>query len=119
MQWLKQSEAAEILGLSTRTIKRWLRVPPMRGALLGAREGKQWRIPRPQCLAAWRADVLLRLGTTGLPQANSLLDKPWKKEIDLIAAKNEPYWKEVRKLYFAASLKALGEGRITTKVKEN
>jgi len=57
---LKIAEAALLLDVNVRTIKRWMRDPVKRAALGAVRRGTQWRIPMPDNPSDWALRVRVR-----------------------------------------------------------
>jgi hypothetical protein len=90
-----------------------MRRPATREALLAARHGRQWRIPRPDNVDFWEMETRVRLKAVGICLKQSL-----EKELERLADENKSYWPEVYRLYLAASAKALRRGRITLKAKK-
>jgi hypothetical protein len=122
------SQAADALAVDERTVKRWMRRPDARDALLAARDGARWRIPWPADICWEEVD-----GTCRKAPANVFL---WEKEarrnlnvigvyppdgveraLEQLAKQSELYHPEVRRLYLAACAKALSRGRMTGKTK--
>lgn len=112
-QWLTFAQAAEILGVTDRTIKRWVSNPRTCVALLAVRVGKQHRIPRPESIAEWDGKTRGRLTAAGISLAPA-----WEKELRDLERRNERHWSGIYRLYLAAFLKASLRGRITFKAKE-
>jgi len=113
-RWLKNAESADLLGVTKRTIKNWMRKESARNALLAVRHGKQWRIPRPLDLGRWEVETRTRLEHAGYNPR-----KPYEQALEALGRRNEPYWRESKRLYFAAFFKALEKGRVTPGVKQN
>lgn len=111
-QWLKNAEAAELLAVDVRTIKRWMSRHGTRAALLAVQHGKQWRIPRPENLDFWESETRARLNALGIT-----LRETWERDLERLAKEFRPYWPEFRRLYLAVCAKALSLGRITMKAK--
>lgn len=112
-RWFAFTEAARPLGVTPRAIKRWMRLPARRQALLAVRHGKQWRIPHPTNVDLWERETRARLHAVGVS-----LKPAWEPALVRLARKNAPYWVETQRLYLAASAKPLLRGRITPKTKE-
>lgn len=98
--------------VDVRTVKRWMRSPVMREALLAVRHGKQWRIPHPDDEWIWKMHTRHRLKAVGVP-----LKPGWEKALDQAHKKCQPYQLESYRLWLAAYSKALERGRITTKAR--
>jgi excisionase family DNA binding protein len=112
-RWLKFAKAAELLGVSMRTVKRWIEQQETRDALLAVRHGAQWRIPYPDNLDDWRSHTRWRLKKLGVQ-----FEPDWKRELRKIAKnENGSTVIESRRLWLAAYAKALSRGRITQKVR--
>ena len=112
-KWLKNAEAAELLGVDERTIKRWMTKADTREALLAVRHGKQWRIPYPADTEAWANDTRWRLKKCGIR-----LEPTWKRDLRQMAQNDSRFYLESYRLWVAAYAKALGRGRITQKARE-
>jgi hypothetical protein len=103
-RWLRNIEAAEALGITPRTIKRWVQCPAKRTALGVVRLGNQWRIPRPENLDYWRSDTCWRLKKLGIQ-----LTPGWKRELRKRAKRNKPHLLEARRLWLAACLQQVAK----------
>jgi hypothetical protein len=108
-RWLKYAEIAELLGVTPRTIKLWMRRPGGPQAFLAVRQGSQWRVPCPENLEIWASETRERLIGIGIRL---------KSDLQELADQNEPYWPEVHRLYLGAFRKALGVGRVTVLAKD-
>lgn len=106
--WLKNAEAADALGVSTRTIKRWLTRPDTRAALGGVHHGKQYRIPHPDNLDKWSRDARWRLERLGIQ-----LTPAWERELQEIGTANARHYLESHRLWIAVTLNALGRRDLT------
>ena len=113
-QWLKNAQAADLLNVSERTVKRWMKCPTLREALLVVRHGKQWRIPRPDYETSWEWQTSRRLEEAGIHVKES-----WKRALRKAANKCDRYLAESCRLWLAAYMKALERGRVTQKAREN
>ena len=112
-QWLTNKQAAKLLGVDTRTIKRWMKQPATREALGGVQHGKQCRIPRPTNLDHWRSDTRWRLKKSGIE-----LIPEWKRDLRKIAKKNSRCFLESCRLWLAAYATVLERGRITQEARD-
>lgn len=106
--FLKNDDAAELLAVDVRTVKRWMQRPDIRSTLGAARHGKQWRIPRSDNLDYWRIDTRRRLKALGIG-----LTPEWKSDLRKIAKTNARYIIESYRLWLAAYLKVLLRGNIS------
>jgi hypothetical protein len=113
-RWLKNAQAAELLGVSVRTMKRWMTCPTLRKALLVVRDGKQWRIPRPDYETTWVWETRRRLKEAGIHLRSS-----FHKELHKLSKEFGRYSLESFRLWLAAYMKALERGRVTQKAREN
>jgi excisionase family DNA binding protein len=112
-KWLKNDEAAEALGVTSRTIERWMVKTKIRGALGGVRHGKQWRIPRPHRIDEWRLETRQRLARQGI-RSGTALRRAFGEEV-----KDENSWYlESLRLWLAGTVTALGRGRVPPEAKE-
>jgi hypothetical protein len=137
-QWLKNAEAAEMLGVSERTMKDWMTRPDTRAALGGIRYGKQHRIPRPENrrrlterrdaqgklyfqveemdgpdLEGWSSAARWRLKKLGIE-----LRPVWERELQQIAKRNARHYLESCRLWVATTLKALERGDQTQNARD-
>ena len=78
-KWLTFAEVAERLAITSRTIKNWMRRPARRQALLAARHGRQWRIPRPADEWLWEIQTSRNLKEAGID-----LKPSWEMELKII-----------------------------------
>ena len=101
-RWLKNPKAAELLGVSARTIKNWTNRPPLREALLAVRHGKQWRIPRPDYETTWVWETRRRLEEAGIH-----LKPSWEQELERVSKECDRYLPESYCLWLAAHLQLL------------
>ena len=76
-KWLKNAKAAEILGVSVRTIKNWMTDSTTRDAIGAVRHGKQWRIPFPDNKHDWEWQTDDRLQEAGVTQKSS-----WERALE-------------------------------------
>jgi hypothetical protein len=112
-QWLKNAEAAELLGVSERTIKDWMTRPEMREALGAVRHGKQCRIPRPDNLDHWSSDTRWRLKKLGIQ-----LKQAWERDLEQIGKRNDRHYLESCRLWVTATMKALEQSDLTANAKD-
>ena len=113
-RWLKFAQAADLLGVKSRTIKRWMNNPTRREALGVVRHGKQWRIPFPVNECIWDEQTRRKLEQAGIGQKPS-----WEVALNNCAKQNGRYHVEAYRLWLAAYIKALKQGRVTQKVRIN
>jgi hypothetical protein len=107
-RWLKNAKAAELLGVSARTIKNWMNCPPLREALLAVRHGKQWKIPRPEYEMGWEWQTRRRLEEAGIH-----LKPSWEQELETVSKECDRYLPESYLLWLAAHLQLLKREIIT------
>lgn len=100
---MKNAQAAELLGVSVQTIKRWKRNPARREALgaVPSKSEKQWRIPVPDSPEVWEAHARHRLNALGLH-----LKERWESELEVLSSEEDPILLETGRLLLAASLTA-------------
>ena len=101
-RWLKNAKAAKILGVDTRTIKRWMTIPAMRNALGAVRYGKQWRIPLLKSFSgdsewAWEMQTDYHLKEIGVH-----LKPSWEIELEKLGEEFARYELETYRLWLAA-----------------
>jgi hypothetical protein len=101
-RWLKNAKAAELLGVTTRTIKRWMTNAAMRNALGAVRQGKQWRIPLPKSFNGeseftWEMHTHNRLKEIGVHLQDS-----WEKGFEELGKQFARYELETYRLWLAA-----------------
>jgi hypothetical protein len=113
-KWMRNAQAAELLNVNVRTIKRWMTRPTLREALLVVRHGKQWRIPRPDYETSWEWQACRRLEEAGINVKSS-----WDRALKKAVRKCDRYLPESCRLWLAAYVKALERGRVTQKAREN
>jgi hypothetical protein len=106
-RWLKNARAAEILGVSTRTIKRWMINAAMRNALGSVRHGEQWRIQLPKSFSgdsewAWEMHTDYRLKEIGVH-----LKPSWERELEKLGKRSENYELESQRFWVATCMTAL------------
>lgn len=106
--WLRNGETAELLGIDTRTIKRWVKQPATREALGGIQKGRQFRIPYPADLETWRCEARWRLKNCGIR-----FEPSWKRDMRRIAQNNSRCYLESCRFWVAAVIKVLAHGSIT------
>lgn len=99
---MKNGEAAELLGVNVRTLKRWMGRPDIRKALSAVQHRKQHRIPRPDNLPLWERRTRERLKLLGVH-----LKDPVARELDEIGQKWNVFLLETYRLYLAAWTKAV------------
>ena len=123
-RWLKNSDAAEALAISVRTLKLWMTRPATRKALGAVRHGEQWRIPWPEEIRVHEMDGTIhkmecdpfcwanltrdRFEALGIP-----LSQPWERDIDRLCKRNDRYLLESCRLWLAAYAAVLGRGSMT------
>jgi len=113
-KWLKNAQAAELLNVTERTIKRFMTQPAARNALGAVRHGKQWRIPFPDYEMTWEWQARDRLKEVDIHVKPS-----WERALEKTASKCDRYLPESCRLWLAAYVKALDRGRVTQKAREN
>jgi hypothetical protein len=107
-RWLKNAKAAELLGVSVRTIKHWMNSPRLREALLAVRHGKQWKIPRPDYETTWVWETQRRLKEAGIH-----LKPSWEQELERVSKECDRFLSESYCLWLAAHLQLLEREGIT------
>lgn len=107
-KWLPNAEAAQLLGVDVRTIKRWVRQPDKRQALGAVRNGKQWRIPVPSNLQHWESDTRWNFKKLGAP-----LIPGWRHDLRKIARQTTRYMLEANRFWLAAYMTRLERGPVT------
>jgi hypothetical protein len=112
-KWFKNYEAAETLAVSVRTIKGWMRYVTKRKALGAVRNGKQWRIPRPDNIHFWEAETRQRFAALGV-QLKSSQDS----ELEKLGQQNDKYKLESDRVFLALCLKASTQGAVTSQTRE-
>ena len=110
--WLRNAEAAEVLVVNVRTIKRWMQRQNTREALSAVRHGKQWRIPRPANLLLWESETRRRFEAIGCPLA-----PVWKAELRNTARRCDRYMTEANRIWLASYAKAMSLGRFDQKAR--
>jgi hypothetical protein len=111
--WLKNAEAANVLAVSVRTLKAWMRDPAKREALGAVRHGKQWKIPRPENLLRWETETRERLSGLGV-----CLTDPLVRDFKKLGRHYDIYHLEFVRLFIGACLKAASRGPITQNDKD-
>jgi excisionase family DNA binding protein len=106
-RWLTTAEAAGLLGVSKGTIKRWMKSPPQREALLAVRHGKQWRIPLPDYETTWEWQTRSRLKEAGVHLKSS-----WAQELHRLSKQCDRFLSESYCLWLAAHLQLLKREKI-------
>jgi hypothetical protein len=104
VRFMKNAQAAVLLGVDVRTIRRWLRNPALREALgaVVSNTGKKYRILLPDDPNAWAARARHRLNALGRH-----LKEPLERELERVCREQGPILVETGRLYLAAWLKAL------------
>jgi len=113
-QWLSYAQAAALLGVTSRTVKHWTTRPVARDALGVVRHGRQWRIPRPDDETKWEMHTRRRLKSAGVS-----LKPVWELQLEKLGKQSDRYLVESYRLWLAAYVKALEQGRVTQTAREN
>ena len=101
-RWLKNAKAAELLSVSVRTIKNWMKSPRLRKALLAVQHGKQWRIPLPEYETSWAWQASSRLEAAGVNLKSS-----WEQELRRLSKQCDRFLPESYRLWLDAHLQIL------------
>lgn len=110
-KWLGNGEAAKLLGVTARTVTRWLGQTETRDVIGAIRHGKQWRIPHPQNPDSWCAAVRRRLKKHGVA---SNLQRTLRRK----ARESGRWYLEALRLWLACYWTILKRDRVTTEAKE-
>jgi excisionase family DNA binding protein len=113
-RWLTNAQVAELLAISARTIKRWMRCPEKRGAIGAVRHGKQWRIPYTSDESTWKVHARHSLEKAGVH-----LKPEWETGLRQLGRRSDRYLVESYRLWLAAYINALERGRVTQQARDN
>lgn len=107
-RWLTFAEAADLLAVDVRTIKRWMRSPKARNALGAVRHGKQWRIPQPDDENTWESQTDDRLMAAAITSKSS-----WQRGLEKQCRGVAHYELESYRLWLAAYSQLSAKGPVT------